>query len=828
MSELLIQNKLLTRIFFLLLLLPTTFFAQQTKVSGIVTDGVTGEPMPFVKVRFYDSKIGTITDTSGYYEMETYYATDSLVFIFSGYLTQTIEITKDAAQTVNMGMLTMTADIMEVIVRPPDEFPSTTLHKKVVQNKPINNKEKLKAYEYEVYNKVQFDLNNIGEKFMERGLVKRLDMVMDYLDSAENGKSYLPVILSESISDYYFKKDPKKKKEVVSATHITGIENIQMNQFMGDMYVDINVYDNYINMFNKAFVSPIADFARSYYKFYLEDSMFIDKQWCYKLTFKPKRTGDMTFEGELWIHDTTYAVKQVKGNISPWANINYVQDMYFEQNFEMVENEVWMMTNEKIIADFKLTKNTDLYGFYARKNSSRRNFKINYPRTDEFYKSDNTVEFLDEAKTRSDAYWAEHRHNSLSFQENAIGEMVDSLNNTPFFKRLKNITYFVSTGYYPVNKIEIGNIFNAVSVNPVEGFRSGIAIRTSNKFSRRIEFGGKLYYGVLDERFKYGGSIRYNITPKKRGMLTTYYNNDLEQIGASPSASSVGSTFGTVFRTGPLDKLTFVQKTGVNLEKDFGKDFVLYGAFDWKQYTPLGKANYIKIDPLSGINDTISRITTSEITLRFRWAKDEEFISGAFDRSSVRSRYPILSVQGIFGVKGLIGSNYEYQRVEVSLDHSTPIGVLGNIKYGVTAGKIFGTAAYPFLKVHEGNQSYYLYKNSFNMLNFFEFISDQYVGAYIENHWQGLFFDRIPLIKKLKWRLVTTGRATYGSISPRHSGEMLLPSFTKQFGNVPYAEVSIGIENIFKLFRVDAFYRATHQIPGSNPWGIRVRYEIYL
>ena len=819
---------MIQRLLFLVMLFPFCLFAQQTKVSGRVTDGLTGEPLPFVKVRFYDSKIGTMTDTSGYYEIESYYATDSLQFYFSGYITQTVEVQLDAAQTIHVVMPTLTTEVGEVFVRPPDEFPSTTLHKKVVKNKPINNKEKLSSYEYELYNKIQFDLNNIGDKFTERGVVKRLDLVMEYLDSADNGKSYLPVILSEALSDYYFKNNPKRKKEVMQATHITGIENIQLNQFMGDMYVDINVYDNYINMFNKAFVSPIADFARSYYKFYLEDSTFIDNQWCYKLTFTPKRTGDMTFEGELWIHDTTYAVKQVKGNISPWANINYIQDMYFEQNFEMVQNEVWMMTTESIIADFKLTKNTDLYGFYARKQSSRKNFKINNFRPDSFYKSDNTVEIVDSANIRSDAYWSAHRHMPLTFQEDGIGVMMDSLNNTPFFKRLKTFTYLLTTGYFQINKIEIGNIYNAISFNPVEGFRSGIAIRTSNNFSRRIEFGGKLYYGVKDDRFKYGGSIRYNITPKKRGMLTGYYNYDIEQIGASPSASTVGSTFGTVFRTGPLDKLTFVQKTGLNLEKDIKKDVILFGGFEWKEYVPLGLANYLRINPVNGSTDTISKITSSEITARFRWAKDEEFISGAFDRTSIKSRYPILSVQGIFGVKGLLGSDYEYQKLEVSLDHSTPIGVLGNIRYGINGGKIFGTAAYPFLKVHEGNQSYFLYKNTFNMLNFFEFISDQYVGAYLENHWQGLFFDRIPLVKKLKWRLVTTARATYGSIDQRHSQEMILPTFTKKFGDTPYVEFSAGIENILKLIRVDVFYRASHQIPGSSPWGIRARWEIYL
>jgi hypothetical protein len=406
--------------------------------------------------------------------------------------------------------------------------------------------------------------------------------------------------------------------------------------------------------------------------------------------------------------------------------------------------------------------------------------------------------------------------------------MVDSLNALPFFKTLRNLTYLASTGYFSINKIEIGNAFNLISFNPVENFRLGLALRTSNKFSRRLELGGRLAYGFGDERFKYGASIRYNITPKKRGMLTAYYNYDIEQIGQSPTAASIGSTFGTLFRTGPLDKLTFVKKVGINLEKDIKKDLILYGGFEWKEFTALGQANYIRLNPITSQYDTINTIRTSEFIARIRWTKDEEFISGDFKRVSLRSKYPILSLQGIFGVKGLFGGNYNYQKIEFQMEHNRPIGYLGRIRYGATAGYIFGTAAYPFLKVHEGNQSYWLLTSTFNKLNFFEFISDKYVGAFVENHWEGLLFDRIPLIKKLKWRLVTTGRITYGSISSRHNVEMQLPEFTKKFGAIPYAELSVGIENIFKLARIDLVYRVTHLTPDISPIGIRARWAINL
>lgn len=798
-----------------------SFYSQQTIVTGKITDASTGQGIPFTKIRFINSKIGTLSDSLGNYSLQTYYATDSLYYFFAGYKPVTKKIKKDQSQNINVELQVMTTDIKQVDIRPPDELPSTRLHKLVVANKAINNKEKLDAYEYELYNKIQLDLNNIGDKFTENGIVKRLDVVMDYLDSTDEGKTYLPVILTESISDFYFKNKPKLKKEVVKATRITGIESLQVNQFLGDMYLDINVYDNIYDLFYKSFISPVAPYARNYYKFYLEDSTFIGKNWCYKLRFTPKRTGDLTFEGEMWIHDTTYAIKRISASISPGANLNYISDFYFEQEFEQVEKEVWMMVEEKLIADIRLTDNSKLYGLYGRKYTSRRNILINQKKEEGFYKSDNTVEFLDSAKVRSDDYWVKARHVKLSEQEGNIIEMVDSLQQTRFFKTMKKLTYLASTGYVLLGKIELGSAFSLVAFNPVENLRLGLALRTSNNFSKRIELGGKVAYGFGDERFKYMGKIRYNITPKKRGMMTGFYSYDIEQIGQSASALSMGNTFTTVLSTAPFDKLTFVTKAGLNLEKDIKKDFVLFTGAEWKSFTPLGLANYRRVDGLDTVS--ISNIKTTEFTARIRWAKNEEFLSGYFDRTAVTTTNPILSFQTIVGVKGILGSQYNYQKFEFQFEHYHQLGILGRMYYGFTVGYINGKTAYPFLKVHEGNQSLYLMSTAFNKLNFLELVSDKYVSGFIENQWEGLFFDRIPLIKKLKLRLVTTGKFVIGDVSSRHQSEMLMPSFVKRFNNIPYAETSVGIENILKFGRVDLVWRMTHLDPGAKPLGIRAK-----
>ena len=813
-------------IFILIFCFPLVVLSQQTVITGVVTDASTNEKLPYVSVRFLDSKIGTLTDSVGRFKLETYYATDSLRFSLSGFVSQTIRIKKDENQEVTIQLGILTDDLAEIVILTPDEFPSTKLHKRMVANKPINNKEKLNSYEYDLYSKIQFDLSNLDDNFGKNGVVKRLDLIMDYLDSTSTGENYLPLILSENFSNFYFKNNPKIKKELIQGTQITGIDNLQINQFLGDMYLDVNIYDNVIDVFNKSFISPTSPIARSYYKFFLEDSSFIDNDWCYKLRFFPKRSGDLTFQGEMWINDTTYAIKLIKASIASDANLNYIQDLYLEHRFDQVEKEVWMLKEEKLIADIKLTQKTKVYGIYARKNSTRRNYVINAKRDPEFYTTGNAIQVMDSAKIRPESYWQSVRTEQLTKQQEGIVDMVDSLNSLPFFQTMKNLTYFSTTGYYPLGKLEYGSAFTLVSFNQVEKFRTAFALRTSNNFSKRLELGGRIAYGFGDERFKYGLTTRFNITPKKRGMMTAYYTYDIEQIGQSPTAASMGSTFATVLSTAPFDKLTFVKKAGISLEKDIKKDVVIFSAFDWKEFTPLGLANYLKLNQNTGLNDTISNIRTAEVTARFRWTKDEEFLAGQFDRTSLRSVFPILSIQAIFGIKGIGGSQYNYQKLEFQLEHNAQVGIFGRMRYGAIAGYIFGNTAYPLLKVHEGNQSLWLLTSAFNKLNFLEFISDRYVGVFIENHWEGLLFDRIPINKKLKWRLLTTGRVAYGSISSRHEQEMLIPTFVKRFGNVPYVESSVGIENIFKALRVDLVWRMTHQIPGISPLGVRARISL--
>ncbi|MEN9994842.1 MAG: hypothetical protein RL762_1499 [Bacteroidota bacterium] len=798
-------------------------WGQQTVVMGRVIDKK-GEPISYVQIQFLDSKIGTKSDSLGNFYLSTYYPTDTLLFRLIGYQTERIKIKKDQTQELVVKLSTQDKEVAEVILKAPTETRGAQLHRRIITYKNVNNKEKLEAYQYHLYNKIQLDASNLDSGLLNNPLVDRLSLVKNYLQTDSSDKSLLPVVLSESVSDYYYRKDPKLKKEVVEASRISGVENMQMTQFLGDMYLELNIYDNIYDLFNKSFISPLAPYARTYYQFYLDDSTFIGADWCYKLRFVPKRSGDLVFEGHMWVHDTTYAVKRFEANIAPGANLNYIQDFYIEQAFEQVQKEVWMLTSEKMVLSFKVTEKSKFLGLIGRKYSQRSAYVINAGQPEEFYRSNNSVDVLSNAKERSDEEWAQLRPISLTDKEQRIEQMVDSLEAQPFYQNMRKLTYFATTGYWPIQKIEIGSATSLVSMNPVEKFRVALALRTSNDFSKRFEIGGRVAYGFGDQRFKYNVRLRYNITPQKRGMLMTYYNHDIEQIGLSPTAASMGTSFVTILSTAPFDKLTFVQKVGVSLEKDIKKDLIVFGAIEWKNYTPLGLATYKRFNGFDTLN--VDNISTTELTTRIRWTKDEEFLSGSFDRTALRSPYPILSFQGIFGFKDVFGSDYYYQKLEFQFEHNTQIGVLGRMRYGFTLGYINGIAAYPLLKVHDGNQSLWLLTSATNMVNFLEFISDKYVIGFAENKWEGLLFDRIPLVKKSKIRLVTTERIMLGSLSSKQNQALLIPSFVQPFNGVPYVEIGIGIENIFKVLRIDLLYRATHQIPGTSPIGIKARYSL--
>jgi hypothetical protein len=786
-------------------------FGQKTKVYGVITDKITKETIPFATISFKGTKTGTTSDIDGNYLLESYYSSDSIIVSFVGYAPKTIGIKKDQSQKVNIALATSEKILTEFVVEASkkDENPAHALIKKVIDNKKINNRVKLDAYEYEVYNKIEFDINNLDEKFMNRKVFQKFDFVFDMIDSTDE-KPYLPIFIIESLSDYHYRRKPEEKKEIIKATKISGPENESISQYLGDMYQNINLYDNTMYIFGRQFISPTNNNMLLHYKLYLTDSGYIDNNWCYKLEFMPKRKSDLAFVGEMWVHDTTYAVKVFEASIAGDANINFINSYRIKQTFEQVEDEVWMMTLDETIADINPLENDKQKGFYGRKTTSYKNFVINKPRDDEFYNGTDIL-VLDSVQNKSSEFWDEQRHIKLTEKENKIYHMIDTVKNLPIVKTYIDVIQTLVTGYKVLGPIELGPYSSIYSYNPIEGHRFSAGIQTSNDFSTQIMFKGNVAYGLTDEEWKYNLGTKFFISKSKkpRRLVDIKYVNDVTQFDRQlfePYSQNIISSF---LRRNPYNKLINLEGLRVHYFHEWFEGFS--NSISVSNYNIKALGDVLTFSKTQGpVTSSVNSLYNSEITLGMRFAKDEKFVSGEFNRISLGSAKPIYELDASFGVKGVLNSGYDYQKVKFGVKDRVLLGYWGIFRYDLEIGKLWGTVPFPFLFIHNGNETWGYNNNDFNAMNIGEFMSDEYVSLSVAHYFGGVFLNRIPLLRKLKWRELITGKIVYGRLNDRHAQVLDLPSFSSSLSDKPYAEVSAGIENIFKVVRVDAIWRLNY------------------
>ncbi|TVR38998.1 MAG: carboxypeptidase-like regulatory domain-containing protein [Cryomorphaceae bacterium] len=811
-----------------LMLLSAQGIAQRTKVFGYVLDAQTNEPVPFVNLAFAQTKIGTSSNIEGYFELESYYATDTLLASAVGYMPQRLKIKRDQAQRLDIYLSAGEIQLQEFTVRAKDhENPAHRILRNIIRNKPVNNREKLEAYEYELYNRMEFDLNNFSESFTKQKLWRPFDFVFDYVDSTSNDKVFLPMLISETISDYHFRKRPRARKEIIKASKVSGIENESITQFMGQMYLDFNVYDNNIVIFDKGFVSPISANGLVFYKYYLEDSTYIDNKWCYKIRYVPRRKQELTFKGEFWVNDTTWAIKDIHARIAEDANINFVTDIIVDQSYDEVEPEVWMMTREEIVVDFQLQKGQ--VGVYGRKTSLYRNFVINQPRDDDFYRGSDDVEVLIDHRRKGKDFWDEARFEPLTERQRNIYLMVDSLQNNRRFQAYTDIISILTTGYKVMGPLEWGPFWSSYSWNPVEGDRVRLGGRTSNNFSTRLMLEGYLAYGFKDQEFKWSGGGQYFLSKKPWQSVGLYFTRDLEQIGRLENFFQRDNMLTSLFRRAIPLKLILVEEWKGYYDREWVTGFSNRLTLSHARYSSIEGFEFERRLPESDDTTTVPSITSAEVSLKTRWAHKERFVHGEFTRVSLGTRYPIFEFEYALGLQGIIGSEYNYHRARFSMSHKLLLGIFGKLRYRIEAGKFWGDLPYPLLQVHQGNETFFSSEVAFNLMNFYEFVSDQYAMGWAEYHLDGFFLNRIPLMRKLKWREVVGARAVYGSLSEANLREMLLPEDSYILDRGPYAEASVGIENIFKFFRVEGIWRLTYRDHDKiSNFGVRIRMAIHF
>lgn len=800
-------------------------YAQRYTVSGKVFDAETKEPMPFVPVLIKGTTAGATTDFDGKFSISTSAVGDSIVASYMGYKKTVLFIKRGITQEINLPLELEGVNLMEVVIK-PGENPAHRIIRNVIARKPFNDRQKLNAYQYETYNKVEFDLNRIPKEMRDKKIFKPIKFVFDNVDSTNSGeKPSLPIFIIESISDFYYRSNPTHKKEIIKASKITGIENTSISSVMGDMYQNINVYDNSILVFGKQFTSPISDNGLFYYKYYLEDSLFIGNTWCYHIRFKSKRPQELCFSGNMWIADSAWAIKRLEMSIPKDANINFINAANVIQEYVKADS-AWMLSKDRLVIDFAL--NANKIGIYGRKTTSYKNIEINKPKEVNFFDFADKVTVDDSASLRTASFWDANRHDSLSSREKKIYHMIDTIKSLPVYRTWVDIfTLFVS-GYKEFNNFEIGPYFNLVSYNRIEGARVRFGGRTSRKFSKWYQLEGYVAYGFKDEKYKYSVGFKTFINKKKnRAMVGMTYKSDYEILGQSQNGFSQDNLFASLFRTSPLTNLTRVDNVSAWFEKSWFDGLSSKLTLAGRTITPL-LANAYKYYKGDGSIATKENIRNTEVRLNVRFAYKEKYINGDFNRLSLGTTFPILQINYAKSLQNAFRGEYDYQKVVINVNDRIRLSsLLGYTDYTLEAGQIFGTVPYPLMELHGGNETYVYDVMSYNMMKYYEFASDRYASIGLFHHFEGLLFNKIPLLKKLKWREVVTAKALWGTVNDKNRKTLIFPTTLNALGNEPYTEVSAGIENIFKVFRVDALWRTTYKRPRAfDNFGVKLGFQL--
>ena len=808
---------------FLILITASGLYAQKTVIRGKVIDAETNEPVPYTNIGFQHSLVGTISETDGSFFLTTTKPSDTLLVSSVGYALVRLPVQKGVEQYFDIKLIPISIAIEAVIVT-PGENPAFAILKKINENKKKNNPERLPSYQYKAYTKLRLDLNNIDKDFQDQRILKDFGFVFDYMDSSEVfNKNYLPLLITETVSKIYYSKNPPVNREVIEAFKASGIENKTVSQFTGRMYQQLNIYDDFIVFFDPGFISPIADIGRLYYKYYLEDSTFIDGKFCYKISFKPKRKQERTFYGFFWVTDTTYAIKKFQLRVSKDVNLNLLKDMVATYEYDLVNDTAWFLTNEDLVIDFNVAEKS--YGFFGRKTAIYDSITFDEPVPEPVKRLTTDTYVLDNKIDRDDAFWQNNRKAMLSDEDSKVYTMVDSVKKVPMYKTLNTLVTMLANYYIVTGPIEIGPYYTTFSTNVIEGPRLRFGGRTSNRFSTKIMLGGHIAYGFKDDRFKYGLYATYMFNTNPRRTSTISYFHDIRQLGKSENAFLDDNYLSSILRISPNYKLTMVDQFNIFYEHEWLLGFSNTLKFTHQIVYP---TTYVPFVSTEQVEDTLvgSPLTSAEFTLSTHFAYREKFLWGKFERTSLGSQYPTLDLDLTYGPKGLFGSDYEYFKIRLKISDKLETNPIGYLRFRFTAGKIWGTLPYPLLKLHEGNETYAYDPLSFNMMNYYEFVSDEYISLFAEQHFQGFFLNRIPLLRRLHWREVVSCNILYGHLSEKNKSVMVFPEGLSGLEK-PYYEAGAGIENIFKLFRVHAMWRFSYlDHPRVSPFSIRVTMQL--
>jgi hypothetical protein len=803
----------------------------QTKAGGVVLDD-TKAPVPYANVYFKGSSEGVITDENGKFYLESKNNYTAILVSFVGYASKEITLDKPVVYDIKVTLSSDSHQLEEVVLytgkTSKKNNPAIDILRKIWERRRKNGLRMFKQYQYDKYEKVEFDMNSIDSAFMKQKIFKGMEFIFNHVDtSSVTGKTYLPIFINENIGEVYGDNTTNSKKEITKANKNSGFsDNQQIIAFVKDLYADYDIYDNYLKFFDKDFVSPLSRTGINVYNYVLHDSTYIDNKWCYNIVFYPRRKNELTFKGNFWVNDTTFAIKKITMSASKSANINWVKDIYIEQEFEVMNDSVFLLTRDHMMSDFALNKKETSKGVYGKRTTLFRNHLFNIDKPNDFYRKE-VNHYDEEVNNRSEEYWSENRFESLNKDEKLVYKMLDTLKTVPRFKQLYSIVATLGSGYYQIGKFDYGPIFSTFGYNDVEGIRLRSGGRTyfGQNDPWRVE--GYTAYGFKDNKFKYGISGKWMVNKKNRVILAAGNRRDIEQIGVSLTATNdvLGRSFASssLFASGDNSKLTNIKFSTFSAEIEPLKNLVFRALVSYRNLesaSPTFSLDYYK-DPNDHSKGTEGLVNQFEYNVHVDYTPLRRTIGYGVERSDVDLNYARLYLNYTQGVKNIFNSDFDYQKLQFYYRQPVLIGGFGRLFTTIEAGKIFGAVPLGLMGIVPGNQSYFIIENTYNLMNYYEFVADEYVSLHLEHNFNGKLFSRIPLLRKLNLREIIGIKGIYGTVSQENIN-LNASNILYRAPEDIYWEYHAGIGNIFKVFRIDFAWRGSYlDLPDARKFAIK-------
>ena len=839
---------------FLLIAGTVVLYAQGStvRISGNVKDEK-GQILSYATVRLKDTSTGCITDYNGNFSFNGNVDGQTLIVSSMGYQNREIQLSNKTTFPLNIVLKEVSYEIDEVIIKPEKEKytkkgnPAVELASEIINRKDDDNPFNNDYVSRDRYETFVVALDNFTEEKQQQAMFRKFPFLKNYVDTSKvSGKPILNVSTRELAATDFYQRRPSREKQKVHGREWVGIED-----FLPDEEVraavevtlrDIDLFNEKVLILRNEFVSPFADYATTYYRFYLQDTITVEGEKCVDLAFVPRNVQSFGFTGHIYITvDSTHFVKWVQMNVPYDINLNFVEYMNVEQKFTRDSEHPRILTYECITAEFKLYDFID--GIYGRREVFYSGYKFNDEVDKEPFTHQEQIIETAGASHRDQEFWAQYHKEETGTdggKTRDVKEMIAKLRTVPIYYWTEQFINLLFSGYIPVKEentpFYIGPVNTTFSYNGMEILRIRLGGMTTAHLNPHLFASGFVAYGIDDKRFKYNGRLEYSFKPKKEQWnefpihsLRFQYENDIYQYGQQYIYTNKDNALLSLKRL-PDNMIGYIRNAELTYTLERHSGFTFTGiirnrANEATKFIPMEKSDG---------SGSVKEIMQSELEIGLRYAPGEKFVQHKWNRKSKTPELPVFTLNHSISKAGLLGSDYSIQHTEFSYRQRLMAAPVGYFDVMLRAGKVWGQAPYPLLIIPNANLSYTYRKETFETMTPMEFILDQHLTWDVVYYMNGLIFNRTPLIKNLKLREVLYCRGVWGSLSDKNnpsidtSGNIFSyptdrSKATGTIMNEPFVEIGAGIENIFKIMSISWFQRMTYKnSPDVDKWGLRV------